>query len=79
MGILDDINAEVAQLSDEELTKAAAAIMERRDKAKAAVTPERKAKARAQDKARRDKASAILKLAKERGLVVPTATTPPTA
>lgn len=71
--ILDEITAEVAQLSDEEIAKAAASIVERKAKAKAAMTPDRAQKMKDREKKRRLTQSAILKLAKEKGLVPPTA------
>lgn len=67
--ILDEISAEVAQLSDEEIAAAAAQIQARRERAKAAVTPERAQKMKDREKRRRQLQSAILKLAKEKGLV----------
>lgn len=76
MSILDDISAEVAQLSDEEIAKAAAQIQARNDRAKASMTPDRVQKMKDREKRRRALNSAILKAAKEKGLLVGTAATP---
>lgn len=67
--ILDDIAKEVAELSDEELAKAAAAIQERKAKEKARMTPERQQKMRDREKRRRQTNAAILAAAKAKGLV----------
>lgn len=67
--ILDEINAEVAQLSDEEIAKAAAQILESRERAKGRMTPDRKQKMRDQEKKRRETQKAILAAAKAKGLV----------
>lgn len=67
--ILDEISAEVAQLSDEEIAKAAQAIQARQARAKAAMTPDRAQKMKDREKRRRMLNSAILKAAKAKGLV----------
>lgn len=67
--ILDDIATEVSQLSDEEIAAAAAQIQARRQKAAASMTPERKQKMKDREKRRRQLNSAILKAAREKGLL----------
>lgn len=67
--ILDEINAEVAQLSDEEIAKAAASILQGRERAKSRMTPDRKENMRQQEKKRRERQKAILAMAKQKGLV----------
>lgn len=67
--ILDEISAEVAQLSDDEIAKAAAAILERKSREKARMTPDRKEKMKLAEKRRRVTNQEILKLAKAKGLV----------
>lgn len=69
MSLLDEISAEVGQMSDEELAAAAAKITERREKAKQAMTPERIQKSKDREKKRRQLNSEILKAAKAKGLV----------
>lgn len=66
--ILDEIAAEVAQLSDEELAAAAAQIQERNEKAKARMTPDAKQKMKDREKRRRMLNKEILRIAKEKGL-----------
>ena len=67
--ILDEITAEVSQLTDEEIAQAAAKIQERQAAARARMTPETKQKMKDREKRRRLTNQAILKLAKEKGLV----------
>lgn len=67
--ILDEIAAEVGQLTDEEIATAAAAIQAKKEKAKLSMTPERAQKMKDREKKRRLTNSAILKLAKEKGLL----------
>lgn len=67
--ILDEISAEVANLTDEEIAAAAAQIMASREKAKARMTPESKEKMKQREKKRREMQKAILALAKQKGLV----------
>lgn len=67
--LLDQIASEVSQMSDEDLAVAAAKISQSREKAKARMTPERVQAGKDREKARRQKNAAILKLAKEKGLV----------
>lgn len=68
--LLDQIAGEVNAMSEEDIRKAAEKILERTAKARlAANSPERKQKMLDQAKLRRQKDAAILKLAKERGLV----------
>lgn len=76
--ILDEIAAEVGQLSDEEIQKAAAAILERKERAKQAMTPERAQKMKDREKRRRQLNSAILAAAKAKGLVPSEAPAPAT-
>lgn len=63
--LLDEINAEVANLSDEEIAAAAQKISARKDRAKASMTEERKQKMKDREKRRRQLDAAILKKAKE--------------
>lgn len=67
--ILDDIAAEVAALTDEELAEAASKIQAQRVAARARMTPDRAQKMKDREKARRQKNALIVKLAKEKGLV----------
>lgn len=67
--LLDDIATEIGQLSDEEIAEAAAKIQASKDKAKAAMTPERVQKMKDREKKRRLLNAAILKAAKDKGLV----------
>lgn len=67
--ILDEVAAEVANLSDEEIAAAAAKIDAQRRKQRQSMTEERKAKMKAAEQKRRAVKSAILKLAKEKGLL----------
>lgn len=69
MSILDEISAEVGQMTDEQLAEAAAKIQGRRERAKAAMTPERIQKAKDREAKRRKLNSEILKAAKAKGLV----------
>lgn len=69
MSLLDDISAEIGQLSDEDIAKAAAQILERKEKAKAAMTPERAQKMKDREKKRRQYNSELLKVAKAKGLI----------
>lgn len=68
-GLLDQIEAEIGALSDQEIADAAAQIQARKDRAAQAMTPERKQKMKDREKLRRLKNAAILKVAKEKGLV----------
>lgn len=72
MTLIDDISKEVSELSDADIAAAAAQILERKAKEKARMTPDRAAKMKEREKHRRLLNSAILKAAKEKGLV-PTA------
>lgn len=63
--ILDDINTEVSNLSDEEIAAAAAKISARKDRAKASMTDERKQKMKDREKRRRQLDKAILDRAKQ--------------
>lgn len=74
VSLLDQINAEVAALSDEEIAKAAQAIQARKDREKARMTPATKEKMKEREKKRRQLNAAILKAAKEKGLVGGTTT-----
>lgn len=66
--ILDDIRAEVAQLTDEQVKAAAEEILAQRKKAaKYSSTPRAKERA----KERRAEQSEIVRLAREKGLVPP--------
>lgn len=68
--IMDEINAELASLSDEQIAAAALEIQARNDKARLAMnSPERKAKMRASEKKRRETNKAIMALAKQKGLL----------
>lgn len=69
MTLLDDIQTEVSQLSDEDIAKAAAEIQAKREAAKARVTPDQKNRMKEREKHRRLRNSAILQLAKQKGLV----------
>lgn len=69
MSLLDEISAEVGNMSDEELAVAAAKITERRERAKAAMTPERIQKGKDREKRRRQLNAAIVKAAKAKNLV----------
>jgi hypothetical protein len=69
MSLLDDIAAEVSQLTDEEIAAAAASIMARKTKEKARMTPERIQAGKDREKKRRMTNAAILALAKEKGIV----------
>lgn len=68
-GLLDQIEAEIGALSDQEIADAAQQIQARKERAAAAMTPERKQKMKDREKQRRLKNAAILKLAKEKGLL----------
>lgn len=67
--MLDQISAEIAELSDEELAAAAQKIQARNDAARQRMTPERKQKMKDAEARRRKLNAAILKAAKEKGLV----------
>lgn len=67
--LLDEISAEVAQLSDEEIAKAAQAIQARKEREKARMTPDAKQKMKDREKRRRLVAKEVLRIAKEKGLV----------
>lgn len=69
MSILDEIAAEVAQLSDEEIAKAAQAIQARKVREKERMTPDRAQKMKDREKKRRLTNKAILMLAKQKGLL----------
>jgi hypothetical protein len=67
--IMDEIAQEVAQLTDEEIARAAAAIQQRRAKAKAAMSPDRKERMKERERRKRLLQKAILQLAREKGLL----------
>lgn len=67
--LLDQINEEVAALTDEEIAKAAAAIQARKEREKARMTPDAKEKMKQREKKRRQLNAQILKVAKEKGLL----------
>lgn len=67
--LLDQINAEVAALSDEEIATAAAAIQARKEREKARMTPDAKEKMKVREARRRKLNAAILAEAKRKGLV----------
>lgn len=69
MSILDEISAEVAQLSDEEIAKAAEAIQARKAKEKAKMTPEKKEAMKERERRKRAFNKAVLEAAKAKGLV----------
>lgn len=69
MSMLDDIQKEVSELTDAEIAEAAGKIQARQDRAKASMTPERKQKMKDREAHRRKLNAAILKAAKEKGLV----------
>ena len=67
--ILDEIAAEVAQLSDDEIAQAAQAIQARKLREKAKMTPDRKERMKERERRKRLLNKAILQLAKDKGLV----------
>lgn len=67
--ILDEISAEVAQLTDEEIAAAATQIQARKDREKARMTPDRAQKMKDREKRRRLLNKKIMELAKAKGLV----------
>lgn len=66
--LLDDISAEIAALSDQEIAEAAKQIQARKEKEKARMTPDRKEQMKEREKRRRLKNAEILKAAKAKGL-----------
>lgn len=69
MALLDEVQAEVNQLTDEQIAEAAQKLIARQQAQRAAITPERAAKAKEREKRRRMLNSEIVKLAKAKGLV----------
>lgn len=67
--ILDEISEEVANLTDEEIAQAATAIMARKDREKARMTPDRAQKMKDREKRRRMLNKRIMEVAKQKGLV----------
>lgn len=67
--LLDEIAAEVSQMSDDDIAAAAQKITAQREKAKLRMTPESAQKMKDREKQRRLRNAQILKLAKEKGLV----------
>lgn len=67
--ILDEISAEVSQLTDEEIAQAATQIQARKDREKARMTPDRAQKMKDREKRRRLLNKEIMRIAKEKGLV----------
>lgn len=69
MTLLDEIAKDLSELTDEQIAEAAQKILARQAKTKAAMTPDRIQKGKDREKRRRALNSAILKAAKEKGLV----------
>lgn len=69
MSILDEIVAEVGNLSDDEIAVAAQAIQARKEKERAKMTPERKEQMKQREQRKRALNREILRLAKEKGLL----------
>lgn len=70
MSLLDDITKEVANLSDEEIAKAALAIQAKRaDQRQKQNTPERRAKMKQREQRKRAVNKEILRIAREKGLL----------
>lgn len=81
MTLLDDIQKEISELSDEQIAEAASKIVARKQREKARMTPDKKEQMKQRETRRRQLNAAILKAAKEKGLVPaePAAAEAPTA
>ncbi len=69
MSILDDIAAEVAQLTDAEIAATANALLARKERDKAKMTPDKKQQMKDREKRKRLLNKEIMKLAKAKGFI----------